>query len=67
MTILKHNFIAFYIPFLDLGEFCFNASDYIPQAECRDNLFRCRAPYVIVQSNRECRIGEVQTTDIVKY
>jgi hypothetical protein len=68
MTILKHNCIAFYIPFLDLGEFCYTASglNHIAEAECRDNLFRCKAPYVIAQNNRECRIGEVKTTDIVK-
>jgi hypothetical protein len=65
--ILKQNFIVVYIPCLDLGEFCSEAGDvnYILEAECRGNLIRCKAPYVITESNRECRIGEAQTTDII--
>jgi len=65
--ILKQNFIVVFIPFLDLGEFCSEAGDldYITRAECRGNLIRCKAPYIITVNNRECKIGEVQTTDVI--
>jgi hypothetical protein len=65
--ILKQNFIVVFIPFLDLGESCSEADNvsYIPNAECRGNLIRCRAPYIITVNNRECKIGEVQTMAII--
>jgi hypothetical protein len=65
--ILKQNFIVVFIPTLDLGESCSEPGDldYITKAECRGNLIRCKAPYVITVNNRECRIGEVQTTDVI--
>jgi hypothetical protein len=65
--ILKQNFIADFIPFPDLGEFCSMPGDldYITRAECRGNLIRCKAPYIIMENNRECRIGEVQTTGVI--
>jgi len=65
--ILKQNLIVVFIPFLDLGEYCSEGDDlgYISRAECRDNLIRCKAPYIITENNRECKIGEVQTTDII--
>ena len=64
---LKQNFIVVFIPFLDLGESCSEAGDldYIDRGECRGNLTRCKAPYIVVQNNRECRIGEFQTTDVI--
>jgi hypothetical protein len=47
---------------IDLGQRCSETGDidYIEEAECRGNILRCKAPYVITQSNRECRIGEFQ-------
>jgi hypothetical protein len=48
--------------FTDLGERCTETGgiDYIEEAECRGNILRCKAPYIITQNNRECRIGEFQ-------
>jgi len=65
--ILKQNLILVFIPFLDLGEHCSEEDDlgYIPRAECRDSLIRCTAPYIITENNRECKIGEVQTTNVI--
>jgi len=33
--------------------------DYIVRAECRGGLIRCKAPYIITQNNRECKIGRL--------
>lgn len=65
--IMKQNFIVVFIPFLDLGESCSEADvmNYIQYSECRNGLIRCKAPYIITQNNRECKIGEVQTTDCI--
>ncbi|PNF38447.1 hypothetical protein B7P43_G04018 [Cryptotermes secundus] len=43
----------------DLGGTCSETGDidYISRAECRGNILRCKAPYIITQDNRECRIG----------
>jgi hypothetical protein len=45
----------------DLGEYCSEGDDlgYISRAECRDNLIRCKAPYIITENNRECKIGRM--------
>jgi hypothetical protein len=63
----EQNFIVVFIPYLDLGESCSEAGDldYIARAECRGNLTRCKAPYIIAVNNRECKIGEVQTRDVI--
>jgi hypothetical protein len=65
--ILKQNFILVFIPFLDLGELCYEADNvsYIQNAECRGSLTRCKAPFIIAENNRECRYGEVQTMDVI--
>jgi hypothetical protein len=48
------------ITFIDLGESCSEPGDidYIDEAECRGKILRCKAPYVITENNRMCRIGE---------
>lgn len=45
----------------DLGESCSEEGDldYISRAECRGGLIRCKAPYIITQNNRECKIGRL--------
>ncbi|XP_023702730.2 tenascin-like [Cryptotermes secundus] len=45
----------------DLGGTCSETGDidYISRAECRGNILRCKAPYIITQDNRECRIGRL--------
>lgn len=45
----------------DLGEHCSEEGNfsYISNAECRDNLIRCKAPYIITENNRECKIGRL--------